>query len=383
MESQPLLSSRDTHSIVIADLHGVKNILVGSYLNVLLLFIPFALASESLHWSDSVIFTLNFIAIIPLAKLLGTATEELALRSGSVVGALLNATFGNAIELILGIIALRAGLIRVVQASIIGSILSNLLLVLGCCFLAGGLSRYEQSFNVTAAQTSSSLLALTTLSIIIPAAFVKGFPQNDVNHALLDLSHGVAIILLIVYALSLLFQLRTHSDLYEDVDDHEEEPTISLAAAVVMLIVVTLLVAWHAEYLVGSIEGIVTQWHLSETFVGVILLPIVGNAAEHVSSVTFAMKNKMELCVGIAIGSSTQVGLFLTPFLVITGWMIGQPMTLYFETFETALLFASVLIVNYLIQDGKSNWLEGTMLLSVYAMIAVAFYNAPIPGDGF
>ncbi|KAI8338959.1 Sodium/calcium exchanger protein-domain-containing protein [Chlamydoabsidia padenii] len=382
-ENEPLIgsSSHRTHHDV-TFFSSFKTTMTSSYFNILLVFVPMALIASYTNASDTIVFSLNFLAIIPLAKLLGFATEEIALRTGSTIGALLNATFGNAVELILGIIALKEGLIRVVQASILGSILSNILLVLGFCFLLGGSTRQEQSFNVTAAQTSSSLLALTTLSLLIPAAFsATANTALEAEQGILKLSHGTALILLLVYILFLLFQLKTHTYLYEDEADEDETPSTTLSFSIVSLVVIAGFVSLHAEFLVGAIEGVVESWGIDETFVGIILLPIVGNAAEHVSSVTFAMKNKMNLCIGIAISSSLQIGLLVTPVLVITGWIIGQPMTLFFENFETVVLFSSVLIVNYLIQDGRSNWLEGVQLLSVYAIVALAFYVHPAAKD--
>ncbi|KAI8366446.1 calcium/proton exchanger [Choanephora cucurbitarum] len=354
-----------------------KHALFSSKVNVLLVFVPIAIAFSGA--SDSVVFSLNFIAIVPLAKLLGFATEEIALRSGSVIGSLLNATFGNAVELILGMIALKEGLVRVVQASILGSILSNILLVLGCCFLAGGIGRSEQSFNATAAQTHTSLLGLTALSLLIPAAFSATAAQTtETSNGIVYLSHGTAIILLIVYVLYLVFQLKTHSSLFEDEADEDEKPNTTLGFSVALLLAIAGLIAIHAEYLVGAIEGVVEAWGLNETFVGLIILPIVGNAAEHVSSITFAMKNKMNLCIGIAVSSSLQIGLLVSPVLVLTGWAIDVPMTFFFEIFETVVLFSSVLVVNYLIGDGKSNWLEGALLLACYAIVALAFYYHPV-----
>ncbi|KAI8636258.1 Sodium/calcium exchanger protein-domain-containing protein [Parasitella parasitica] len=375
-ENQPLLGHPEAHQEP-TFWSSFKVTVFSSYINYFLIFVPIAIAFTVLGASPTVVFTLNFIAIIPLAKLLGFATEEIALRSGSTIGALLNATFGNAVELILGVIALKEGLIRVVQASVLGSILSNLLLVLGFCFFLGGINRTEQKFNVTAAQTSCSLLAVTTLSLLVPAAFSASTPGEDTVEDILQLSHGVSIVLLIVYILYLLFQLKTHTFLYEDEEDETEVPTTTLAFSVGTLLVVGLVVSVHAEYLVGAIEGVVEKWGINETFVGLILLPIVGNAAEHVSAVTFAMKDKMNLCIGIAVSSSLQIGLLVTPVLVLAGWAINQPMTLFFEDFETVILFASVLIVNYLIQDGRSNWLEGILLLSSYVIIAMAFYLYP------
>ncbi|CEP10019.1 hypothetical protein [Parasitella parasitica] len=365
-ENQPLLGNSEAHQEPTV-WSSFKVTVFSSYINYFLIFVPISIAFTILGASPTVVFTLNFIAIIPLAKLLGFATEEIALRSGSTIGALLNATFGNAVELILGVIALKEGLIRVVQgnyyASVLGSILSNLLLVLGFCFFLGGINRTEQKFNVTAAQTSCSLLAVTTLSLLVPAAFSASTPGEDTVEGILQLSHGVSIVLLIVYILYLLFQLKTHTFLYEDEEDETEVPTTTLAFSVGTLLIVGGVVSVHAEYLVGAIEGVVEKWGINETFVGLILLPIVGNAAEHVSAVTFAMKDKMNLCIGIAVSSSLQIGLLVTPVLVLAGWAINQPMTLFFEDFETVILFASVLIVNYLIQDGRSNCLPHTMTL--------------------
>ncbi|KAF8926765.1 vacuolar calcium ion transporter [Dissophora ornata] len=361
-------------------LQCLKTILFATKINVLLVFIPLGIISSRLGWPDVATFILNFIAIVPLAKLLGYATEEISLRIGQNLGALLNASFGNAVELILSIIALKEGKIDVVQASVLGSVLSNLLLVLGCCFFFGGLKYSAQKFNQTAAQTSASLLSLSCLSLLIPAAFHATATQVDQTSNIQHLSYGTSIVLLVVYILYLFFQLKTHSDLYitsVEGDGEEEEPVLPLWLGIVVLLVITVIVAFCAEYLVGSIGGLSEAWGISPTFIGLIMLPIVGNAAEHVTAVSVAMKNKMDLAIGVAIGSSMQIALFVTPLMVIIGWIIGQPMTLFFNTFETCVMFVSVLIVNYLIQDGESNWLEGIMLLSTYIIIAVAIYFYP------
>ncbi|EHL00634.1 putative Vacuolar calcium ion transporter [Glarea lozoyensis 74030] len=267
------------------------------------------------------------------------------------MGGLLNATFGNAVELIVSIVALKNGEIRIVQSSMLGSILSNILLVLGCCFLAGGIHNtrtgtaqgIEQGFNMTVASTMSSLMAVASASLIIPAT--------------------------------------THARLFdgESADDEEdpEEPQMSPWAAGVILVVVTIAVAICAEYLVDSIESVVETMHISKTFIGLILLPIVGNAAEHVTAIVVALKDKMDLAIGVAIGSSMQIALLVTPFLVILGWIMDIPMTLHFETFETVVFFLSMLVVTYTIQDGKSNYLEGAMLLGLYFIIALAFLVYP------
>ncbi|KAF9356104.1 hypothetical protein BGX34_010098 [Mortierella sp. NVP85] len=360
-------------------LECLKTVLFATKFNILLLFIPLGILAEKLHWSPATVFTLNFIAIIPLAKLLGYATEEISMSVGENIGALLNASFGNAVELILSIIALKEGQIEVVQASVLGSVLSNLLLVLGFCFVCGGLKYTSQTFNQTAAQTSASLLALSCMSLMVPTAFVATADEIDQTANIKHLSYGTSIVLLVVYALYLLFQLKTHTHLYATENEDEEVPMLPMWMGVALLFVVTIAVAICAEFLVGSIEGLSQSWRISPTFIGLILLPIVGNAAEHVTAVSVAMKNKMDLAIGVAIGSSMQIALFVTPLMVIIGWVIDQPMTLFFNTFETCILFVAVLIVNYLIQDGESNWLEGVMLLGAYIIIAIAFFFYPAP----
>jgi len=245
--------------------------------------------------------------------------------------------------------------------------------------LCGGLKYQSQIFNQTAAQTSASLLALSCTSLLIPAAFMATAGDIDQSTNIQHLSYGVSIVLLVVYALYLFFQLKTHTHLYAGENEEEEEPVLPLWLGIALLLVVTLTVAFCAEYLVGSIEGLSKSWNISPTFIGLILLPIVGNAAEHVTAVTVAMKNKMDLAIGVAVGSSMQIALFVTPLMVIVGWIIGQPMTLFFNIFETCVMFVSVLICNYLIQDGESNRLEGVMLLSTYAIVAIAFYYFPSP----
>ncbi|KAL2055505.1 hypothetical protein ABVK25_004313 [Lepraria finkii] len=373
--------------------------LASNYVNVFLVFVPLGIISGNVGWSPTATFILNFLAIIPLASLLSFATEELSVNLGQTLGGLLNATFGNAVELIVSIVALKDGQIRIVQASMLGSILSNILLVLGCCFLVGGVRYEEQTFNGTVASTMSSLMAVSTASLIIPATLYAVMKQSnadiDKDQNIEILSHGTAVILLILYVLYLVFQLKTHAKFFDEEEnlaehgdgeadtenqgesEEKEVPVLSPWAAGVALVIITVLVAVCAEYLVDSIDSIVETAHISRTFIGLILLPIVGNAAEHVTACVVAYKNKMDLAIGVAIGSSMQIALLVTPSLVILGWIIGQPMTLHFETFETVVFFLSVLITNYLIADGKSNYLEGAMLLGMYTIIALAFYVYP------
>ncbi|MCJ1401507.1 hypothetical protein MMC11_004721 [Xylographa trunciseda] len=329
--------------------------LKSNYVNVLLVFVPLGIIAGAMGWNPTAVFLLNFFAIVPLASLLSFATEELSVKLGQTLGGLLNATFGNAVELIVSIVALKDGQIRIVQSSMLGSILSNMLLVLGCCFLAGGSRHREQHFNSLVASTMSSLMAVASASLIIPATLYNVMAANgegDKEDNILILSHGTAIIMLILYVLYLFFQLKTHSYIFDEEDqgDDNEEPQeaqiLSPWAAGIALVVVTVMVAVCAEYLVDSIDAIVQTAHISKTFIGLILLPIVGNAAEHVTAVVVSLKNKMDLAIGVAIGSSLQIALGVTPFLVILGWIIGQPMTLHFETFETVVFFLSVLVVN-------------------------------------
>ncbi|KAF9885781.1 hypothetical protein FE257_012363 [Aspergillus nanangensis] len=367
--------------------------LVRDYVNVLLVFVPLGIISGALNWDSTAVFVLNFFAIVPLASLLSFATEELAATMGQALGGLMNATFGNAVELIVSIIALKDNQIRVVQASMLGSILSNILLVLGCCFFVGGLRYSEQTFNSTVASTMSSLMTVASASLIIPATLYASLSSSDNNAKQTDknillLSHGTAIILLILYVMYLYFQLKSHAALFEEVPNEdmenqgdlveaEEDHILSPVAATIALILVTILVAICADYLVGSIDSIVEKTGMSRTFIGLILIPIVGNAAEHVTAVVVAWKGKMDLAIGVAIGSSLQIALFVTPFLVILGWIMDRPMSLHFHIFETVAFFISGLVVTFLIQDGKSNYLEGGLCLGMYMILALAFYVYP------
>lgn len=270
----------------------------------------------------------------------------------------------------------------------LGSILSNILLVLGCCFLAGGIKYKEQAFNSTVASTMSSLLIVATSSLIIPATLYAAMGRNDAREDnIMILSHGTAIIMLFLYISYLFFQLKTHTELFDDAESQEAEGEDSATllgpwAAGAVLVVITLLVAICAEYLVDSIDSIVEEAHISKTFIGLILIPIVGNAAEHVTAVIVAWKNKMDLAIGVAIGSSLQIALFVTPFLVVLGWIMNRDMTLHFETFETVAFFLASLVVVLLIQDGKSNYLEGLLCLGMYTIIALAFYVLPDDANG-
>lgn len=349
-----------------------------NHVNVLLIFVPLGIAAGYLEVNALAVFSLNFLAIVPLAAVLSDTTEILASMTGNTVGGLLNATFGNVVELIVALAALYRGEIRIVQTSMLGSILSNLILVLGCAFVAGGYNRLQQSFSQTAAQTMSSMMGLSCISLVIPATFSATVPSED-KCLVVSLSRWTSVVLLIVYGLYLLFQLKTHTVFFESAEEEEAAPEAALSRneCLVLLAIVTLVVAASAEYLVGSIEAVVDSTPLSKSFIGLILLPIVGNAAEHVTAVFMAMKNKLDLTMNVAVGSSMQIALFLTPFLVIWGWVIDQPMSLYFHTFESILLFVSVYLAGMVLEDGESNWLEGALLIALYAIIAIAYLFYP------
>ncbi|TFK94786.1 calcium/proton exchanger [Polyporus arcularius HHB13444] len=390
-------------------LASYKFFFFGSYLNVLLLFVPLSFFSHFLNWDAALVFAFSFIAIMPLAALLGTATDQLSMKLGQTLSGLLNASFGNAVEIIVGIAALLQGELRIVQTSLLGSILSNILLVLGCSFLAGGLKFPESNFQVTAAQASSSLMTLACITLVIPAAYhsakshsgglgdevgtvingtIKAAVDSTIDtglggldadgaHGLKIISRGTAILLLFVYVVYLIFQLKTHAYLYvaeAQADEESEEPEMNTLAAGSGLLLVTIITSFCADYLVGSIEETAERYSIPKPFIGLILLPIVANAAEHVTSVWMAMKNKMELTIGICVGSSIQIAAFVVPLLVIVGWITGHDLTLFFADFETIVLFVSVLLVNFLIQDGKSNYMEGLMLVTLYLVIALAFW---------
>ncbi|KAM6505303.1 Vacuolar calcium ion transporter [Fusarium solani] len=373
--------------------HVTKVTLLSSYVNFLLVMVPVGIVAGEQGWNPIAVFTINFFAIIPLAAVMSFATEEISLKLSETMGGLLNATFGNAVELIVSIVALKEKHIDIVQASMLGSILSNLLLVMGMCFLFGGIihrgptgNGTEQVFSSATAQTTCSLMALSSASLIIPAVLSAVLDQSgfrDKDQSILTLSRGTAIILLLLYILYLAFQLRTHNNLFDaenqNSDEHEEpeEPSLGTVSAIAVLVITTIMVAICANYLVGSINSLVKTSGISRAFIGLILIPIIGNAAEHVTAVVVAVRDKMDLAMSVAVGSSIQISLLVTPFLVIVSWALGSDMSFHFETFQTAVYFVSVLVVTRTVQDGKSNYLEGAMLLGLYAVIALAFLVIP------
>ena len=348
---------------------------------VLLVFIPVSIAAHFLEWGETVVFITAALGIVPLASYMGTATEEIAVVTGPSIGGLLNATFGNATELILAFIALKAGLVGVVKATITGSIVSNLLLVMGFSMLLGGIKYKVQKFEPTVARLNASTMNLAVIALLLPTA-VQYTSTGIEEQTLQNLSVAVAGILILVYGLTLLFSMKTHAYLCEvgeaDLEEGEEEKEVNLPFWIFILLVVTLAVAVESELLVDSLEVATSQLSLSALFTGVILLPIIGNAAEHATAVTVAMKDKMDLSVSVAVGSSMQIALFVAPVLVIAGWVIGQPMDLNFNPFELVAVTVAVLIANSISSDGESNWLEGSLLIATYAVVAIAFFFHPV-----
>ncbi|GAA5821249.1 hypothetical protein JCM11251_004535 [Rhodosporidiobolus azoricus] len=421
---------------------SAMNIVKHSWLNVLLVFVPVSWACSLSNQSDVVTFVMSFVAIIPLAGLLSFATEDLALRVGETLGGLLNASFGNAVELLIAILALVKGELDVVQSSMVGSLLSNCLLVLGMCYFAGGLRFHEQVYSVRPAQVNINMLVLSVVAFVVPVAF-HSFVEDEGNETLdvtdnkvLKISHGVAIILLFSYLAYLAFTLWTHAYIYAPAprpNPNEDPPMAPMApanypgevnpplpegavfripslpswgsssdgssdtsstssssssedsllehtpkmsgrVAILLLVVSTALTGVTAEWLVSSIEGLVESGGVSEQFVAFILLPLAGNAAEHATAVTVATKNKLDLSMAVAIGSSIQIALFVVPVLILLGWCIGQPLTFYFDEFETVILFISIVAVAFATSDGRTNWLEGFGLMVIYLIVAVVIY---------
>jgi Ca2+:H+ antiporter len=348
------------------------DIVFGQLVSILLIFSPFALASHFLEWDAKYTFWFCFFTMIPLASILGDFTEEAAAHTNEVIGGLLNASFGNAVELVVAIQALLANEIRVVQASMMGSIFSNLLLVLGTCFFCGGLVFKEQTFNPTAATANMSLLALSGIALVLPTPFAEYYDVQD--ESVLVISRVAAIFLMFMYLQLLLFQLKTHVHLFEAEAGEEEHARIPFLVAILGLLLVTLLVAIFSEYLVGSIDGFVQGSSISRTFIGLIVIPIVGNAVEHITAVSVAMKDKMDLAMGVAVGSCTQISLFVVPLTVLVGWACKIPMTINFPHFEIILLILSMFTVQICLSNPKVNWLEGSLLITTYLMIAVGFW---------
>lgn len=371
---------------------GIQNLI--NWLMILLLgSVPLSFLAHFLDWGATPIFVLSALSLIPLAKFMGGATEALAVAAGPTIGGLMNATFGNAAELIIALIALRSGLVEVVKASITGSIISNLLLVAGLAMLLGGLKFKEQIFQPVVARVNASSMNLAVVALLLPTVVATSAPSLG-EITIKELSTAVAIILIVVYGLTLLFSLRTHSYLYaihegEDTAQTEGSDDVSVSGepteaqstkpwlALLTLVGIAVLVAVESEFLVGQLENVLEELPITELFLGVIILPIIGNAAEHATAVTVAIKDKMELSLAVAIGSTLQIALFVGPILVLVGDLIHQPMDFQFGLVELVAVGVSVLLANSVSSDGRSNWLEGLLLIATYAILALAFFFLP------
>ena len=421
-----------------------KTVVFGTRLNVLLLFGPCAVVLNQFEMSDGVAFALALLALCPLAERLGFVTEEMAKHTSQTIGGLLNATFGNATEMIVSVFALRDGLLRVVQLSLVGSIFSNMLLVLGCAFFAGGVKWKEQRFNKRGAMTNSSLLCLAVMGVTLPNALHATHTELHGTVSELALSRFSAILLLIMYVVFLYFQLVSHTDFFEDEpdvvvvsndddkrnnnrnnndnnnnnrnrnkdvvaanknktlknlaaaneieedddndsddDDDDEEPELGFTEAIYYMGAITLFISILSDVIVSTIEGAARSWNCPVAFISVVMLPIVGNAAEHASAVMFALKNKMDISIGVAIGSSTQIAMFVFPFCVLVSWAMNKPLDLNMKVFETISLVLCVVTVTFCIRDGKGNWLKGLTLILAYVILAASFFfHAEPPAEG-
>ena len=362
-------------------------------LNILLLAVPVTCYFAYIAEDQSLAFFSSLVAIMPLAFLMGRATEEIALYTSESLGGLLNATFGNAAEMIIALLAIYAAsqadtstleglateelMVGLVQASLIGSILGNLLLVMGLAFLWGGINFSEQKFSDSQVSSNGSLMLLAMIVLIIPTVFNSTVGGTEGEEGVEQLSHIAAIVLLLLYGLFLYFQFKSHVDLFATETHHHEAPEMTKKDAIILLVVATILVSWMAEILVHSVEYAADDMGLPHLFIGVILLPLFGNAAEHFTAVVVAGKDKMDLSFAISMGSSTQIAVFVAPVMILVAWAMNVPLTFEFGMLETVAAFLSVLIVNVIAADGKSNWLEGALLLGTYIVLGAAFLVHP------
>ena len=367
-----------------------------SILNWLLIAVPIAGYAKLAHLDESIQFISSMIGIMPLAFLMGKATEEIATRTSESVGGLLNATFGNAAEIIIALVAVFAAasafsnndlglgnaMVTLVKTSLIGSILGNLLLVMGLSFLWGGIRHKEQKFNPQAVSINTTLLLLSTICLILPTVFhialsISGIEESEIVRGVLMVSRLTAIVLMASYGLLLFFQLKTHSDMMSGSSHGHEEPTMELRDAGILLLIATIFVSLMAEIMVHSVEAAGEAIGLSAVFIGVILLPLFGNAAEHFTAVVVAGKNRMDLSIGIAVGSSVQIAAFVAPLVILVAWIMGVDLSFEFGLLETAACMLAVLIANSIARDGQSNWMEGAMLLATYVIIGLSFLFYP------
>ena len=399
-----------------------KTVVFGTKLNALLLFAPLGILCNAFGFGDGPAFAFALLALCPLAERLGYVTEEMAKHTSQTIGGLLNATFGNATEMIVSVFALRDNLLRVVQLSLVGSIFSNMLLVLGCAFFAGGVKWPEQRFNKNGAMTNTSLLCLAVMGVTLPNALHATHTELHGTVSELALSRFSATLLLIMYVVFLYFQLVSHTDFFEDEpvekeddarfisttathsnkkddgdreieedfddsddsdDDSDDDPELGFTESIYYMAAITLFISILSDVIVETIEGAARSWNCPVAFISVVMLPIVGNAAEHASAVMFALRNKMDISIGVAIGSSTQIAMFVFPFCVCVAWSMNKPLDLNMKVFETVSLVLCVVTVTFCIRDGKGNWLKGLTLILAYVILAASFFfHAEPPAEG-
>jgi Ca2+:H+ antiporter len=350
----------------------------------LFVFIPVTLVVEHLGRAPApLVFLSAALAIVPIAALIVHSTEQLATRTGDAVGGLLNATFGNAPELIIALVALRAGYLDMVRASLVGAILANLLLALGLAFVLGGIRHHDQEYNATAARTYSTMMLLAAISLVVPSTFSRYFAPEETLRQEQLLNLGIAGVLLLAYVLYLVFSLKTHPGTFASVaaDEggaHHGGHAWGLPRTVLSLVGASILAAWMSEVLVGAAEGTGKALGMSDIFIGIVFLAIVGGAAESGSAIAVARRNKMDLSLGIALGSSIQIALFVAPVLVFASYVVApQPLELSFNRAEVGSLFLGALIGTVVCGDGRSNWFKGVQLVTVYVIVALMFYFLP------
>ncbi|XP_073300705.1 vacuolar cation/proton exchanger 3-like [Primulina huaijiensis] len=375
-------------------LRSIYVVLIKGKINFLLPFVPLTIMLHYLSEKHGWIFFFSLLGITPLAERLGYATEQLSFYTGPTVGGLLNATFGNATEMIISMYALKNGMIRVVQLSLLGSILSNMLLVLGCAFFCGGIHHQKvQKFTKETALVNSGLLLMAVMGLLFPAVLHFTHTELHKGKSELSLSRFSSCIMLVAYTCYIFFQLKRQKDLYTPLDEvresneeedsnENEEPEISQWEALAWLAIFTSCIFVLSGYLVDALQGASDSMNMPVAFISVILLPIVGNAAEHASAIMFAVKDKLDITIGVAIGSSTQISMFVIPFCVIVGWFMGKSMDLNFQLFETAVLFITVLVVTFMLQDGQSNYFKGLMLVLCYLIVGASFFVHIDPSNG-
>lgn len=343
------------------------------FLKYMLIFIPISFIAKFMNASGAIMFILSCLSIVPLAGLMGEGTEQISFYSGPKIGGFLNGTFGNATELIISFFALKQGLFDIVKSSIAGAVIGNVLLVVGASMLAGGLKFKTQKFNEKVSEVTSSMLLFAVLGLCIPALFTHTVDPALLNTRYEGLSIFVAVVMIIIYILSLVFSFSTHKDIYNTEATQEGSPKWSLKKAILILVVVTILIAIESEFLVNGVEPITASLGWSEFFVGIILIPIIGNAAEHTTAIIMARKDQMDVALEIALGSSLQIILFVAPILIFIS-LFFKPMSIVFNEFELVALIASVVIANKVSHDGECNWLEGVQLLAVYLIISASFF---------